>query len=99
MAMAATIEMRRSRATDPDRLTVMLLTLAAFLVVLALLASQFKVTAAGRAGPLILHRRVYETRVVETIVGPSGGGSAVTQSVSSSGSTATVAPPPITRVS
>ena len=35
---------------------------------------------------MIVLRRVYETRVVETVIGAAGGGSTVTQSVSSSAS-------------
>lgn len=83
---------RRARASGPDRLTVLLLTVAAFLGVLALLSSEL--LSADRAParrPVIVLRRVHETRVVETVRGSSaasGGGTSVTQSVSSSGSAA-----------
>jgi hypothetical protein len=82
---------RRGRpASGPDRLTVGLLTLAGFLVVLSLLASQLRVTAKPAAARHVLvTRRIYQTTVLETVPAPSGaagGGSSVTQSVSSSGS-------------
>lgn len=63
-----------------------LLTLAAVLTVLALLAWQLRTGAAVRTGPARVVRRVYQTTIVETVVGPSQhSGSSVTQSVSSSG--------------
>jgi hypothetical protein len=95
---AATTERRRARAAGPDRLTVVMLTVAAFLTVLALLTWQLRATPGSRTDPLIVHRRVYETRIVETLVGPARGGSSVTQSVSSSGAAAS-APAAATRVS
>jgi hypothetical protein len=67
-----------------------LFVLAAFLAVLALLAWQLKVGAGAPARSVILLRRVYQTRVIETVSGPSRGAPAVTQSVSSSAPT----PPP-----
>ena len=64
----------------------MLMTLAGFLLVLALLASQLRPTAPAPRRPVVVLRRVYETRVIETIPGGSGrGGTSVSQSVSSSG--------------
>jgi hypothetical protein len=84
----------RSRKSGPDRLTVVVFTLAAFLGVLALLAWQFRATAAVPGKRVVLVRRVYQTRVVETV--PGSGASSVTQSVSSSGSTGTL---PSTRTS
>jgi hypothetical protein len=98
MAMAAATEPaaavnrprpgRRKAASGPDRLTVLLLTLAVFLGVLALLASQLRATGSAAASrPVVVLRKVYETRVVTTVPG-AGGGTSVTQSVSSSGSPA-----------
>jgi hypothetical protein len=73
-----------------------LLTLAGFLVVLALLASQLRPTATGVAShPVVVLRRVYQTTVVETVRGQSRGGAnrtSVTQSASRSGSPAGAAP-------
>ncbi len=75
----------------------MLLTLAAFLLVLALLASQLRPPGASAARhPVIVLRRVYQTTVVETVPGPSGAGAngtSVTQSVSNSGSAGAPAAP------
>ncbi len=61
----------RPAATGIDRLTVTMVTVAAFLAVLAFLAWQVRATATGHAGRLIVVRRIYQTRVVETLVGPS----------------------------
>jgi hypothetical protein len=77
----------------------MTLTVAAFLAVLALLAWQMRSAPPPRPRPVIVLRRVYETRVVETVIGPPGGTSSVTQSVSSSGSASSVAAAPTTRTS
>ncbi len=81
---------RRGRpASGPDRLTVGLLTLAAFLVVLSLLASQLR--PAFRTGPVrhvLVTRRIYRTTTVVESRTPSGttpGDASVSQSVSSSG--------------
>lgn len=77
-------------ASGPDRLTVGLLTLAGFLVVLSLMASQLRpASRTGTVRHVLVTRRIYQTTVVETVRAPSGttgGGSSVTQSVSSSGS-------------
>ncbi len=79
-------------ASGPDRFTVWLLSCAAFLVVLALLAGELRGPAPRTAHkPVVVLRRVYETRVIETVRGPAGGGgggTSVSQSVSSSGSAA-----------
>ncbi len=86
----------RRAASGPDRLTVLLLTVAAFLAVLAVLASQLRVSSVGgSAKPVVVLRKVYETRVVETVNGKGGatGGTSVTQSVSSSGSAAPASAP------
>ena len=73
-----------------------LLTLASFLAVLALLAWQLRTSPAPRMSPAKMVRRVYQTTIVETVVGPSQrSGSSATQSVSSSGSSSA----PATRAS
>jgi hypothetical protein len=96
---------RQARPTrsGPDRVTVALLSLTAFLLVLALLGTQL-----GRAGSSRVHsrallvRRVYRTTVIERVLpaafGGAAGGSSVTQSVSGS-STGAPMSPPVTRVS
>ena len=96
-AMAtATATTRRRGVAGPDRLTVVLLTLASLLAVLALLAWQIRTSAAVRTSPARVVRRVYQTTIVETVVGPrQRNGSSVTQSVSSSGSSSA----PATRAS
>ncbi len=91
--------------TGPDRLTVVLVALAGFLAVLALLAWQLPASAAHTSvRPVIVLRRVYRTTIVETIARASdsnrgAGATAVTQSVSSSGSANAPAPAPTTRSS
>ena len=83
----------------PDRLTVVLLSVAAFLSVLALLGTQLRAAASSpRAPRVVLVRRIYRTTVVETIAG-GGRGPAVSESVSSSGSTGSVSAVPTTRTS
>ena len=109
MARAATTEPRagrgqsRRRSTSgPDRLTVALFAAAGFLAVLALLAWQMNSSPAGPAPrPVIVMRRVYETRIVETIrrSAPGTGGTSVSQSVSSSGSPPASNGVPTTRTS
>jgi hypothetical protein len=78
-----------------------MLTVSVFLFVLALLATELSAAPIPARHRVVLVRRIYETRVVETIKGQGGaggaGGNAVTQSVSSSGATAT--PAPTTRAS
>ncbi|MGN6169311.1 MAG: hypothetical protein ACTHQQ_14260 [Solirubrobacteraceae bacterium] len=91
----ATSKRRKAAPAGLDRLSSVLFVIAAFLAVLALLAWQFKLSARAPTRSVILLRRVYQTRVIETVRGPSRGAPArgapaVTQSVSSSGS----APPP-----
>ena len=76
-----------SRVTrrGPDRLSVMLLGLAAFLAILALLAGQLRGNAThGYATRAVVLRRIYLTRVIDSGPGPISG-PAVSQSVSSSG--------------
>ncbi len=76
-----------------------LFSLAAFLVVLALLAWQLRASpSAATARPVLVVRRVYQTTVVETIRG-SGSGTSVSQSVSSSGSGSLPLAAPTTRTS
>jgi hypothetical protein len=89
-------------ADGPDRLTVALLSLAAFLTVLALLAGQFAASTPARPHRIVLVRTVYRTKVIETIAGGSGGTSvsrsvtgSVTGASAGAGSTAT----PTTRTS
>ena len=107
MAMAATTATERTaegarprpggrRASGPDRLTVLLLTIAAFLLVLALLARELEASESPAARhPVVVLRKVYETRYVETLPagGRGAGGTSVTQSVSNSASAAAPAAP------
>ena len=90
MAAVATTSPRRGprAAAGPDRITVMLLTLTVFLVILAVLAWQMRSAPARPVHRMVVLRRVYETRVVETVAGAAGVAGSVTQSVSSSGSAA-----------
>ena len=99
MATVATTSQRprRSAAAGPDGVTVMFLTLAAFLTVLALLAWQVRSAPARPSHRVVVLRRVYETRVVETV--PGRGASTVSQSVSSSGATSPISSTPTTRSS
>jgi hypothetical protein len=83
---------RRAPSSGPDRFTVALLALAGFLAVLALLASQLRPGGPAHLSRVVVVRRVYMTRVVETVIGRAGG-SSVTQSASSSGSYGPVAAP------
>jgi hypothetical protein len=99
VAMAAVTTTSRRRPTGPDRVTVMLLSLTVFLVILAVLAWQVRSAPARPGRRMVVVRRVYETRVVETVVGAPGGGSSVTQSVSSSGSASPLPAGPTTRTS
>jgi hypothetical protein len=88
----------------PDRVTVALVSVAAFLFVLALLGTQLSLTGSGQeADRPVLLRRIYRTTVVERVLPAGarggGGGPSVTQSVS--GSSAPLAPTtvPVTRTS
>ncbi len=94
---------RRPRGGGPDRLSVGLFSLAAFLLVLALLGTQLGGAAVGRpARRAVLVRRIYRTTVVETVPpsarGGASGGTSVTQSASST-SEPLPAAPVLTRVS
>jgi hypothetical protein len=101
----ATSSAHRSRvrrgSSGPDRLTVVLFSMAAFLVVLALLASQLRaVPAHTGARPVLVLRKEYRTTVIETIANGSGpGGTSVSQSVSSSSAGGTAVAAPTTRSS
>ena len=98
-AVVATISPRPRRSAGPDRITIYLLSLGAFLAVLALMAWQLRSAPTPPARPVVVLRRVYETRVVETVVGAAKGSGGVTQSVSSSGTATPVASAPTTRAS
>ena len=83
----------RAKRFGPDRLTVALVTVSAFLFLLAVLAARLPAAPAPARHRIVLIRRIYQTRVVETIQGPGGAsGSSVTQSVSNSGAPAASAP-------
>jgi hypothetical protein len=77
---------------------VALLSVAAFLLVLSVLAGRVSGTPSHvTARSTVLLRKVYRTTVVETIVsGGPGSGTSVSQSVSSSGSNALPASAPVT---
>lgn len=95
----------RRAAGGPDRVTVTLFSLAAFLLVLALLGTQLSHADSTRApSRAVLIRRIYRTTVIERVLPPNAGGTSgatsVTQSVS--GSSTGPLPPaaaPVTRTS
>src|SRR5579884_4220652 len=90
---------RKPPVFGPDRITVIMLTLAAVLIVLTLLARELSVgSSAGPWRREIVVRKIYRTTVVETVPGP-GAGTSVSQSVSSSGSAVVAPPAPTTRTS
>lgn len=94
--MATDVSQARPRAgAGPDRLTVVLLTLAGFLAVLALLARQFPGAGAYHGSrPVPVLRKIYRTTVIETIEGSGGpSGTSVSQSVAGSGSSAAAIAP------
>ena len=95
----ATTSPRRPVTTGPDRITVLVLTLAAFLAILALLAWQVRSAPTPPARHVVVLRRVYETRVVESVIGAGRGGSSVTQSVSSATPASSASTAPTTRSS
>jgi hypothetical protein len=96
MVTAATSKQRQATTAGPDRLSSVLFVLAAFLAVLALLAWQLKLGAGATTRSVVLMRRVYATRIIETVRGPARGVPAVTQSTSSSGSATPMPPAPPT---
>lgn len=77
-----------------DRATVVLLSIAAFFIVLALLARALPAASYADSRPSPVLRKIYRTTVVETIAGGSGPGrTSVTQAVSgASPSSAPAAP-------
>jgi hypothetical protein len=88
----------------PDRVTVALASVAAFLLVVALLGTQLGSTGSGQeADRPVLLRRIYKTTVVERVLpagAPGGGGGpSVTQSVSGSSAPYTSTTAPLTRTS
>jgi hypothetical protein len=93
---ATTTKPARPGAALADRFTVVVLAIAAVLAVLALLAWQMRSTAAAQTHPIVLLRRVYQTRVIETVVGGPRGGASVSQSVSSSGTGSALPAAPVT---
>ena len=95
MAVAATeglIARPRPGRRGADRLTVVLVSLTAFLVVLALLGAQLRAHAGDVAARrVVLVRRIYRTTVIETVQRQGPNAPAVTESVSTSGTSAPVA--------
>lgn len=96
LAAAASARPRAARS-GPDRLTVILLSLGMFLGLLAVLADELR-GSSSNAPRAVLVRRIYVTRVVETIPGP-GPATSISQSVSSSGSAYPASSTPTTRSS
>ncbi len=88
----------RPARSGADRFSVILFSIAAFLLVLALLAWQLKAPSARPvARPVVVMKRIYTTTVVETV--PGRGRTSMSQSVSSSGSAYAAASAPTTRSS
>lgn len=84
---------RRPAGWRPDRVTVSLFSLALFLILLAIMAGQLGLQASSGGAPrAMVVRKLYVTRVVETVIGSTTGGTSVSQSVSSSGSAMPAAP-------
>lgn len=77
-----------------DRLTIAMVSLAAFLIVLALLATQLSHAGPSRpSARAVLLRRIYETTVVERVPASSSARNTSSVTQSSSGAvTATQAP-------
>ena len=88
----------KTAGSGPDRLSVILFSLAAVLVVLTLLAHQLNAGPTTAARRAVLVRRIYRTTIVESVPGP-GSGTSVSQSVSSSGSSVSSLAAPTTRTS
>lgn len=75
-----------ARRAGPDRVAVGLFSLAGFLVVLALLGAQAGGSSRSAAHPrAVLLRRVYDTTVVERVIGAGshahGGGTSESQTI------------------
>lgn len=86
---------RRPAGRVPDRVSVMLVGLAAFLVILALLAGQIRGPAtSGYPTREVVKRRIYVTTIIDSTSGARAGTS-VSQSVPSPPSTY-AAPAPLT---
>lgn len=104
-SVSAPAACRRPRRTSagPDRAAVALFSLAAFLVVLALLGTHLRDTPAAHAPGALVIRRVYRTTVVERVLpagaGGSAGGASVSQSVSGAGAEPPLPALPVTRTS
>ena len=97
IALTSAPRTRRPKS-GADRLSVILFSIAAFLLVLALLAWQLKAPPARLAArPVVVMKRIYTTTVVETV--PGRGGTSMSQSVSSSGSAYAASSAPTTRSS
>jgi hypothetical protein len=91
---------RRPPATPaPDRATVGLLSLAGFLLVLALLAWQLGTSSTAAPPRPVLVRRIYRTTVDERVIGAARPGSSSSTSVSQSPGGETASAPPATRTS
>ena len=90
--VAATTSRKRPRPNGADGITVVMLSVAAFLAILAMLAWQMRSAPDRATRRVVLVRRVYETRVIATVAGRTGRGSSVTHSVSSSVPTSSPAP-------
>jgi hypothetical protein len=92
------------RRGGPDRVTVALSSLAAFLLVLAVLATQLHARPVATHRGTVLLRRIYRTTVIERVLpagtGGAAGGTSVSQSVSGSSAGALPAAAlPVTRTS
>lgn len=87
----------RAGKSGPDRLTVILLSLTMFLGLVAVLADQLRAPSTQQPR-VVLIRRIYVTRIVRTVPG-RGSGTAVSQSVATSGSASPAAVTPTTRPS
>ena len=97
IALASAHRTRQARR-GADRFSVILFSIAAFLLVLALLAWQLKAPSAHLAArPVVVMKRIYTTTVVTTV--PGRGRDSTSQSVSSSGSSYAAGSAPTTRSS
>ena len=85
---------RRRARGGSDRLSVLLFSVAAFLVVFALLVSQLPAAGSVVSPPVPVLRKIIRTTIIETIKGGTGpNGTSVSQSVSGSSSGPSVAAP------
>lgn len=81
---------RTSAKRGGDAVTVGLVSIAGFLLVLALLGSQLRAASARTAPRPVLVRKIYRTTVDERVIGAVSRGPSSTSSESSSGSAAAV---------